>query len=219
MTNPIQLVPHHDPNARYFVGLDLGQRRDYTAIAVVERTTEFLGGRNPVTMEFLFKVHNRLRYLERVPLGTPYPDIVDRVRSIVTHRNLFMRCDLVVDATGVGTPVVDMIRAERLRCELFPVYIHGGDVSRRDGNNWKVPKRELITGLQLMLEMGSLELAEGMEHGETLVKELRDMRVEITLSGQETYGAWRSNQHDDLVFAVALAVWRANAAPRKRRAP
>jgi len=213
MTNDIQLInasiPFFDPNAHYYVGLDLGQRKDYTAIAVVERTIEFLGGRNPVTMEFLKKTHHRLRYLERVPLGTPYPDVVDRVRTIVTHRRIFMRCELIVDATGVGQPVVDLLRRERLKCELFPVYIHGGDLSHREGKNWRVPKKELITGLQVALETGALELAEAMEHGETLIRELEDMRVEITPAGRETFAAWRTNQHDDLVLAVALAIWRA----------
>ena len=203
-------TPYLDPRMRYFIGLDLGQRRDYTAIAVIERGNESLGRRDPATMEWLTKTHQRLRYLERVPLGTAYPDVVARVRSIVTHPNIFTRCELIVDATGVGLPVVDLIRAERLRCELFPVYIHGGDTTHKDGKNWRVPKRELITGLQVMLETGRLELAEGMEHGETLVKELRDMRVEVSLGGHESYGAWRQNQHDDLVLAVALATWRSN---------
>ena len=43
-------TPYLDPNMRYFIGLDLGQRRDYTAIAVIECGTESLGRRDPVTM-------------------------------------------------------------------------------------------------------------------------------------------------------------------------
>ena len=35
------------------------------------------------------------------------------------------------------------------------------------------------------------------------------MRVKITAEGNEQCGAWRG-EHDDVVFAVALAYWRAN---------
>jgi hypothetical protein len=33
------------------------------------------------------------------------------------------------------------------------------------------------------------------------------MRVKTTPSGNEQFGAWRQGEHDDLVFAVALASW------------
>jgi hypothetical protein len=38
------------------------------------------------------------------------------------------------------------------------------------------------------------------------------MRVKITASGNEQYGAWREGEHDDLVLAVALACWGARRA-------
>jgi hypothetical protein len=33
------------------------------------------------------------------------------------------------------------------------------------------------------------------------------MRVRVTASGREEYGARRAGEHDDLVVAVALACW------------
>ena len=78
----------------FYVGLDLGQRHDPTAIAVMEKTTS----------------HMRVRHLERVPLGTPYPGVVERVREIVWNGQLVRNCALAVDGTGVGAPVVDMLR-------------------------------------------------------------------------------------------------------------
>ncbi len=36
-----------------------------------------------------------------------------------------------------------------------------------------------------------------------------NMRIKVSLSGQDTYGAWREGLHDDLVLAAALACWRA----------
>jgi len=42
-----------------------------------------------------------------------------------------------------------------------------------------------------------------------LKKEMMDMRVKATPAGNEQFGAWREGEHDDLVFAVALACWGA----------
>jgi hypothetical protein len=40
------------------------------------------------------------------------------------------------------------------------------------------------------------------------VAELRDFRAEVTDSGYWRFGA-RAGKHDDLVLAVAIALWRA----------
>ncbi len=45
-----------------------------------------------------------LRHLERMPLGTPYPEVVERVRELTRNPQLAGRCQLAVDATGVGAP-------------------------------------------------------------------------------------------------------------------
>src|ERR1700751_1459479 len=91
----------------YFVGLDLGQSRDYSAVAVVERAEILLGDRDPVTYERREARRFRVLYLERVALGTPYPDVVERVRSVAQGKAVAGRCTLVMDATGVGAPVLD----------------------------------------------------------------------------------------------------------------
>jgi hypothetical protein len=38
---------------------------------------------------------------------------------------------------------------------------------------------------------------------------MADIRVKVTPAGNEQFGAWRQGEHDDLVFAVALACWAA----------
>jgi hypothetical protein len=93
----------------YFVGVDLGQRQDFTAIAVVERT-ELTGEWDAAMWAYRKETMLRLRYLQRVPLGTPYPEVVERVVAITRSRELAGRCRLAVDATGVGGPVVDLLR-------------------------------------------------------------------------------------------------------------
>ncbi len=82
------------------MGLDLGQKQDFSAVAVVER--DEVGCM-------------RVRYLERMALGTPYVNVVSRVSEIMQQPELAGQSRLVVDATGVGAPVVEMLRAARPR--------------------------------------------------------------------------------------------------------
>ena len=197
------------------MGLDLGQSRDFTAIAVLERA-ELMGEWDPVAYARRKTIALRLRHLERVPLGTPYTEVVDRVVVVTRSADLAGRCHLIADATGVGRPVMDMLRRLRraeLGCtRLWPVLITGGDVETYANGHYRVPKRDLIVGLQLLLQRRALQMAAGMKFGPVLAREMAEMRVKITASGNEQYGAWREGEHDDLVLAVALACWGARRA-------
>lgn len=191
---------------RYFVGLDLGQSQDHTAIAVVQRA-ELKGTYDGMVHAWRKAAALRLRYLERMPLGIPYPEMVDRVREVVEHRELAERCTLVVDGTGVGRPVVDLLQDAKLGCNILPVTITGWGAETSVHGYYGVPKRDLITNLQVLLQQKKLQVAAGLEHGPLLVKEMAEMQVRVTPAGRELYGTWREGQHDDLTFAVALACW------------
>lgn len=192
----------------YFVGVDLGQASDFTAVAVVERA-EVVGDWDGAMYGYRKRVELRLRYLERMALGTPYPRVAERVVKITRSPDLAGRCTLVVDATGVGRPVVDLIQKEGPGCALMPVNITGGASETNDGEYYGVPKRDLITGLQVLLQTGGLQIAAGIREGAALAAEMAEMRVKITAAGNTQYGAWREGAHDDLVLAVALACWGA----------
>ncbi len=177
------------------MGVDLGQSHDYTAVSVVERA------------ELRGEWALRLRHLERVELGTPYPDVVARVTAVTQGRALAGRCELVVDGTGVGRPVVDLLRRARPGCGILPVVVTAGDRERCEGGYWRVPKRDLMVRMQVMFQKGELQIARGLKWGPALAAEMTAMQVKVTASGREQYGCWREGTHDDLVFAVALACW------------
>ena len=42
--------------------------------------------------------------------GRRIPNVVERVRAVVRAKPLVGRCTLVMDATGVGAPVLDLLR-------------------------------------------------------------------------------------------------------------
>ena len=190
----------------FYIGLDLGQRSDFTAIAAAERVERARPWLPPVFSGL------SVRHLERVPLGTPYPRVVERVAQIAGHPELAGNCCLVVDATGVGLPVVDLLRAAEIGCEVIPVIITGGERESRQGSFWHVPKRDLITGVQVLLEKEQLRIARRLPETGPLVRELMDVRTEIRGAGRARWGAEGCGQHDDLVMAVALACWRGRRA-------
>ena len=192
----------------YFLGLDLGQRRNPSGLVLVERAEVFLE-LDRVTFERRRALRFRIGFLERVRLGTPYPDVVDRVREILHWPAVAGRCTLAMDATGVGQPVLDMLRKAKLGCSIAPVIITGGERESHAGGLWHVPKRDLISGLQVMLEKRELGLPANLGATRMLTRELQDFQERATARGGASFGAWREGQHDDLVMATALACWRA----------
>lgn len=193
----------------FFVGVDLGQSRDFTAIAVLERV-EDIGPRDPATYELRREPAVELRYLERVPLGTPYPEVVDRVARVAQSAPLAGRCELAVDGTGVGRPVVDLLERARPGCPIRPVILTSGSREGHADGYYHVPKRDLITQVQVLLQSGKLRIAAGLRYAGELVAELTAMQSKVTAAGNEQFGAWRQGTHDDLVLAVALACWGAD---------
>src|SRR5262249_4373950 len=135
----------------YFVGLDLGQASDYTALAVVERTEPVQDDLFPRPAQYA------VRHLQRWPLGTPYTSIVQEVGARL-DRPLLRGCWLVVDNTGVGRAVSDLFRqslADQSRrprppARLVPVTITAGFHARTEAGGWHVPKRDLAGVLAVL---------------------------------------------------------------------
>ena len=149
-----------------------------------------------------------VRHLERWR-GIPYPEVVSRVRKLAERlRTGGAWPALVVDATGVGAAVVDVIRGGRLPVQLIPVSIHGGEKVTKDGDTHRVPKRDLVGIVAALLESDRLRIAPALELARVLVAELRNFRVKIDpATAHDSYAAWRDGDHDDLVLSVALAAW------------
>jgi hypothetical protein len=179
-----------------FIGDDLGQRQNPSAIVILERfetAPDFTG--------MLRNEGNRRRLVvreaERIALGTPYAAVIDHVKEIV--RRLLSKnvtCVLVVDESGVGVPIVEAMRAASMGCRIEGISITSGQRSTEAS----VPRVELVTKMQLMAQRGEVEIARGCRHGPELKREL----VHLELTGKGGGG-----ELDDLAMAMALACWKA----------
>ena len=198
----------------FFIGLDLGQVNDYTAICVLEsqwvKTDEKDAFGNDIAHYELRVVH-----LER-HLGWLYTDVAERVRQlrvseklreVQRHRDTSTWTEsypkVVVDATGVGRPVVDMLKKSGVAHAA--VTITAGEHETRAGVSWRVPKRELVSRVQLALATGRLKISPHLELAETLREELRNFKIKVNIAtGHDSYEAWRENENDDLVLSSRL---------------
>jgi hypothetical protein len=198
----------------FYVGLDLGQAADYTALAVVQSVIE----KNLAGASAEKSLH--LRHLERYELGTPYPLVADKVGALMQHESLSPneydpsrgrifrgQPQLIVDDTGVGRAVADLLKTKALKFKA--ITITGGDEVHAVGSGrYRVPKRDLVGALEVPFHTGKLKIAEGMELWPALKKELLSFRRKIDLrTAHDSYEHWRESDHDDLVLAAALACW------------
>ncbi|HEY1954370.1 MAG TPA: hypothetical protein VGH28_02135 [Polyangiaceae bacterium] len=208
--------------ADFFVGLDLGQARDPSALVVVQRVA-FLPD-PPVSnprrrVAFPPKprppeTHYHVRLCERLRLGTPYADVVRRLVSVVG--SIDAPADVVVDATGVGRPIVELIES----AGVYPiaVTITGADSADESGRSWRVPKRDLVSTLEVLLQERRLKIGRDADGTSALIDELIAFRATVSPSGHDTY-AGEGSAHDDLVIALALSCWRARQTDREPQQP
>lgn len=197
--------------SQFFVGLDLGRRRDHSALVIAEMTRFATGRRSAVTLDYVFENRLRVRHVERIPLGMKYSQLADYVGGLLEHRELRdWPCQLVMDATGVGDAVLEMMKGARLRAQIVPVNITGGaDTVRNARGEFNVPKAELVSNLENLLAEDLLEIAAGCAHTSELLDELAWFERTKLATGHVAYAAARASVHDDLVVALMLACWRA----------
>jgi len=179
----------------FFIGFDLGQRHDFSTFAVLEKRPDAVGC-------------YYLRHLERLPLHTSYPNVAQRAQMLVAKTGRHGHTRLVMDMTGVGTPVFDLLQAAGV--QPVAVTITSGRSVSGTPPHLHVPKRVLIATLVALFGADRLKLAQGIPYAAELKEELLNFQVKIDRrTRQESYGAKGRRKHDDLVLALALAAFYA----------
>src|SRR5262245_25199775 len=118
----------HEETTRYVVGCDLGQSADPTAIAVLQHVKgelDYDGGAYARHIRGNKETNAEridVRHLERLPLGLPYPHVVEHIRHLLARpplcgtyslggKEITPPAHLVIDETGVGKAVGDIFGA------------------------------------------------------------------------------------------------------------
>ena len=187
--------------SHFVVGVDLGQSQDPTAVCVIE---SYSVREDPIApAQHFFDV----RHLMRFPLGLSYPTMVGDIGLMLSREPLGCRAELVIDETGVGKAVADLFDAAGLK--PFKVTITAGNEETQTGSRrWSVPKGQLVSLLDARMHTGELRFARDLREAAAMEGELKDFRRFVSEAGRYSFSA-RSGQHDDLVLACAIALWRA----------
>jgi hypothetical protein len=184
-------------SSRWIIGGDIGQAQDPAVNAILEATAAGLD----------------LAHLERLLLGTPYPAVAERLGAL--YRAAPSPCDLVIDVTGVGRAVLDLLRQAGI--SPVAVSIIGRGVERLEPADgiWRVPKARLMSPLACAIEGARFSIAPDLPERETFKAELAAFHRKLNQRGYAVLGG--KLEHDDTVIAVALAVWwaeRVNGRPQ-----
>ncbi len=222
-------MPEMIPRVDYrFIGLDIGRMKDYSAVSLVERWYRYpqeeelpkpqrygFGDKPAVKrgVEELERMYT-ITDLFRFPLKTEYTKIAEVISSIWDRPLVSSgRRIVIADQTGVGAPVVEMIRKRRVR--VIGVNITGGlTVKQPEENVYNVPKAALVTQLVSVFERGRVKIAIDPNNSEAieLREQLRGFGYKLNReTGQVSYESLEAQTHDDMVIAVALPIWYAEA--------
>lgn len=154
------------PGKTYRIGWDVAKHQDYSVMFVMREDT-----RHIVAWDRFNQVDWELQ--------------VNRLESLYRKYN---SAPVLIDSTGVGDPVYEMVRRRGIKAEGYKF------------NN--TTKEQLINRLSVAIERQEISFPEIP----VLFDELVMFEYEITKGGSVRYGA-PEGKHDDCVIALALTTW------------
>ena len=198
------------------VCVDFGKKRDFSAMCMLERLAREPGGRRqpgriyPPTTPYTPATYI-CHHLYRWPLLTPYPTIVADVVRVLASGRVPRPVTLLCDGTGPGVAIVDLFDATPVRPQPIAVVVTTGyQTTQLRAREIHTPKKDLVlhVGAAGDDRPARLILGPRLPFFDAVKKELESFSAETNpVSGHITYEAYREQDHDDLVFALALGVW------------
>ena len=110
-------------------GIDVASRMDYTALITLEN----------INNNYVIRQAKRWR-------GQNYTQICNEITQ-------YIKGDVIIDATGVGYAVAEMLPEP-----LTKIWLTGGERVTFDGQLWKVPQVQLISNLVLKIEQEQIKI-------------------------------------------------------------
>jgi hypothetical protein len=188
---------------RIYLGLDIGKRQDHTAIAVLELRWAY-GPKDNLSQKIREIPTLVLRYSTRLALDTETTKIPQLVRETLQrfaprHGEPSRVDTLLIDATGIGHTVVELIRKNQTKAHIQPVTLTNGHVDRRLKDGYlSLPRPDMLNSLKMVFELGNIKMEPSAPGFVDMEREL----IQFQPSGDQ-------QEHDDLVMAMAMAVWQA----------
>ncbi len=179
----------------FILSLDPAQLRDWSALCAVDM--QYKPGER--------RFHYDLVAMARKQ-GLPYDQIVDWVARTIKNPAFNVRepPDFILDATGVGVAVKDMFRTKGIRPKA--VTITNGEAFTRVGPEYHVGKARLIGKFLGAFDSGKVQVNPNMPIWPAVEREMLAFRAEMSTQGRVKLEA-EQGENDDMLFALAMAVW------------
>ena len=213
----------------YYCGLDLGQLQDWTALSVLR----YKAPQTEVVTVHEYPVYTgserKVKVTEKRPIprieqrpewglihvgrwrNRPYREMIAEVAKQLGQLDEYV---LAIDHTGVGVAVAELAEDAGLR--PVKISIHGGDKVSYSNGSYRVPKRDLVSIVQLGLQNRTLRIADGPDWTALVLHELSNFRMKLDpATAHDSFSSWREKDHDDIVLSVSLAMWASQHAARR----
>jgi len=184
----------------YIISLDPAQLHDYSALAVLECSKTDNGN----NIYRLVSLNSKQRL--------PYTEIVAWSKKVC--ENPKFRLDyppiFILDVGGVGRAIGDMLNAANVK--IMGIQLTGGESVTREGDTWRVSKSFVIGKFLGAWDEGRVLMPSRASFLNLFKRELLAFRGEMSAQGRARFEAGQG-EHDDLVMAVAQAIWWAENRP------
>jgi hypothetical protein len=140
--------------------------------------------------------------------------MVNRIASLfdgLRKKEQAKRSDVVVGITGTGRAILPLLKDAQLKPFSITITASGAE-HQTEGtvSDWRIGKTDLIGGLMVAFQAERLKVARDLELAPAFTEELQNFKLRPPTLNENDPEAWRENPNDDLVFAAALANWRAS---------
>jgi len=208
----------------YIAAIDCARKRDRFVITISKNDQLIVEGNEAAEQPDRLIARLAIMYLDQWS-GLPYREMVDKCVRILGHRTLSNNCDLLVDATGVGDPIVEMFHEAGI--SVMPIIVTGGKGVRevyegfgsiiapasdrlrglRVMKEIHVPKADMVAAGQIMLENRRVSIAKNIKWADELKRQLMHLSPKNTPAGNVRYESDDNSVNDDIAFCYILTAW------------
>ena len=210
--------------SQYTVSVDIAKKRDFTGIQIYRNTPVHIDGDPRANAPDRIFHYQDLVYQFKAQ-DMRYQDLATHLARLLSDKKLQNNNDLIVDGTGVGVAVVDIMRDKGLTPipivatgggDAHPVYAEAGNIfghgdklrGMRTVAEWHVPKVEMVQAGQVAMEQHLFRPAPNVKHLEEFKEQLMNFKGKFNEKTDYTaYNAEDDEVHDDLITCFLQAMW------------
>ena len=207
--------------SEYVCAVDLAQRRDWTWWLALRDRVDIVDGSHISQRPDRILHYYDVVWLDKVQ-NAKYSEIVETTDGLMMDNELRNNCDLIVDGTGVGVAVTEMMREAHLN--PLPIIFTGGQAVHevfsepiaQGARGFRgmpalkeihVPKQDLVAAGRKIIEQGRIGVCKGIKYADELKAQLMAFRGKLKENKHLSFEAATESDHDDAVCALLMAAW------------